>query len=76
MQLTQQEIVVLRKTFLFHRLSPAAYMKLSEQNLYGAFRAELRTGSQLEYLSSRKERYGPRRACRKENASKHVKITI
>ena len=49
MQLTQQEIVVLRKTFLFHRLTPAAYMKLSEQNLYGAFRAELRTGSQLEY---------------------------
>ena len=49
MQLTQQEIVVLRKTFLFHRLSPAAYMKLSEQNFYGAFRAELRTGSQLEY---------------------------
>ena len=49
MQLTQQEIVVLRKTFLFHRLTPAAYMKLSEQNLRGAFRTEIRTGSQLEY---------------------------
>ena len=49
MQLMQQEIVVLRKTFLFHRLTPAAYMKLSEQNLGGAFRTELRTGGQLEY---------------------------
>ncbi len=49
MQLTQQEIVVLRKTFLFHRLTPAAYMKLSEQNLSGAFRTELRAGGQLEY---------------------------
>ena len=49
MQLTQQEIVVLRKTFLFHRLTPAAYMKLSEQNFYGAFRAEIRAGGQLEY---------------------------
>lgn len=49
MQLTQQEIVVLRKTFLFHKLPPAAYMKLSEQNLYGAFRTEIRTGGQLDY---------------------------
>ena len=51
MQLTQQEIVVLRKTFLFHRLSPAAYMKLSEQNFHGAFRAEIRAEGQLEYPS-------------------------
>ena len=48
MQLTQEEIVVLRKTFLFHRLTPAAYMKLSEQNLHGAFRTEIRTGARLE----------------------------
>lgn len=51
MQLTQEEIVVLRKTFLFHRLTPAAYMKLSEQNLHGAFRTEIRTGARLEYPS-------------------------
>ena len=51
MQLTQQEIVVLRKTFLFHRLTPAAYMKLSEQNFHGAFRAEIRAEGQLEYPS-------------------------
>lgn len=51
MQLTQQEIVVLRKTFLFHRLTPAAYMKLSEQNFHGAFRAEIHAGGQLEYPS-------------------------
>lgn len=51
MQLTQQEIVVLRKTFLFHRLTPAAYVKLSEQNFHGAFRAEIRAEGQLEYPS-------------------------
>lgn len=51
MQLTQQEIVVLRKTFLFHRLTPAAYMKLSEQNFHGAFRAEIRAEGRLEYPS-------------------------
>ena len=51
MQLTQQEIVVLRKTFLFHRLTPAAYMKLSEQNFHGAFRAEIHAEGQLEYPS-------------------------
>ena len=58
MQLTQQEIVVLRKTFLFHRLTPAAYMKLSEQNLYGAFRTELRAGEQLEYPTEERNYLG------------------
>ena len=49
MQLTQQEMIVLRKTFLFHRLTPAAYMKLSEGRFTGAFRQELRTGQMLEW---------------------------
>ena len=40
MQLTQQEMIVLRKTFLFHRLTPAAYMKLSEGRFTGAFRQD------------------------------------
>lgn len=49
MQLTQQETVILRKTFLFHRLTPAAYMKLSEGRFTGAFRQELRTGDFLQW---------------------------
>lgn len=58
MQLTQQEILVLRKTFLFHQLTPASYMKLSEQNLPGAFRTELRTGQRLEWPQRRENFLG------------------
>ena len=58
MQLTQQEILVLRKTFLFHQLTPASYMKLSEQNLPGAFRTELRVGQRLEWPQRRENLLG------------------